>query len=134
MRNNSTHLDFIIHTMCDLTMFSAAFLAYWRFPKLWDYVGLVWFICYCVYHFFTAYLELYNFAQIRLLVADLQGYYIICTLIINSTDWITESIISIFLFGITCYFMSLNSLTNANSTCESFGLNPTDEGFSVCTG
>jgi hypothetical protein len=61
MRNNNTRLDFIVHTLCDLVMFSTAMLAYCRFPKLWDYVGLSWMVMYCIYHVATANLESYNF-------------------------------------------------------------------------
>jgi hypothetical protein len=131
-RSNNTHLDFIIHTGCDLVMLTSAILAY-RFPKLWDYVGLIWFSMYCTYHYFTAILEGNNFSQIRLLTADLMCYYVIVIFIINSSYWIIESVIGFALFGITCYLMASSAISNSLETCSSFGLLPTDEGFENCT-
>ena len=60
-RSNNTRLDFMIHTACDLTMFCAIMLAFFRFPKLWDYMGLIWITMYCVYHYSTAITEGLNF-------------------------------------------------------------------------
>ena len=83
MRNNNTHLDYAIHWLCDLCMFGSACLAYWK-PVLWDYVGVTWFLFYCIYHFTTAYFESYTFSQVRLLTGDLQAYQIMLMLLLNS--------------------------------------------------
>lgn len=70
---NQTHWDYGIHVVCDLLMFFTAVIAYIR-PALWDFVGIIWFLLFCVYHYMTAALEAYSFSQIRLLAGDLQAY------------------------------------------------------------
>jgi hypothetical protein len=116
-RKNYTHNDFYVHTACDIAMFISLLFAE-RFPKLWDGVGFWWFCMYCIYHIYTAYSENYSFQDIRLLTADLQGYYLMLSIILNSTYWIAELVTTSLLYGITCWLMAYLSNSSGIKLCS----------------
>lgn len=89
-----------------------------RFPKLWDGVGFWWFCMYCIYHVFTAYAENYSFQDIRLLTADLQGYYLMLSIVLNSTFWIYEIVASSLLYGISVWLMAYLSNFSGIKLCS----------------
>ena len=121
VRNNYTHTDFYVHTACDIAMFISLLFAE-RFPKLWDGVGFWWYFMYCIYHIHTAYVENYSFQDIRLLSADLQGYYLMLIVILNSTYWIAELLTTSLIYGITCWCMAYLSNGSATKICLSLGI------------
>ena len=61
MRNNQTRMDYVFHTICDVLMFITSLLAFCRFNFLWDYVGMIWFSLYLIYHYQTVVVEEYNY-------------------------------------------------------------------------
>lgn len=120
-RLNYTHLDFYIKTGCDICMFISCLIAE-RYPRLWNGVGIWWFFMFCVYTFFTSYLELYNFAEISLLAADLKCYFIMICLVLTNDKWIIEILVCNFLYVTVCSLMAYFANLNANKTCLSLGI------------
>ena len=103
-----------------------------RFPKLWDGVGFWWFFMYCIYHSYTAYVEEFSFQDIRLLTADLQGYYLMVNIILNSTYWKAELITTSFLYGLTCWLMAYFSNSSGVKTCSLLGIESSSSFYDAC--
>jgi hypothetical protein len=131
VRNNYTNADFYVHTACDIAMFISLLFAE-RFPKLWDGVGFWWFLMYCTYHIATTYYEKYNFQDIRLLTADLQGYYLMLSIVLNSNYWLYELVTSSILYGITCWCMAHLAGDSAIEICLSLGIESANTYYEKC--
>lgn len=113
---NYTHLDYYIHTICDISMLTFSLIAY-VYPWMFDFVGMWWWLMYCVYHYFTARLEHYSPNQVRLLMGDLTCYYVMLAVCLNSKYWITESVFVLTTFFGVCYLMSLTAVQSASFIC-----------------
>lgn len=129
---NYTHWDFYIHMICDIFMLTYSLVAY-VYPQMFDFVGMWWWLMYCIYHYFTARLEHYTPNEVRLLMGDLTCYYVMLAVCLNSKHWVLESFFMLTTFLGVCYLMSLNAVTSAGFICiNEFQLKEGDTSYENC--
>lgn len=114
---NYTHLDYYIHTICDIAMLTYSLVAY-VYPKMFDFVGMFWWLMYCIYHYCTAKYEQYSPNEVRLLMGDLTCYYVMLAVCLNSKHWLIESSFVLTTFWGVCYAMSLTAVGSASFICS----------------